>query len=450
MSSRIADIITLQRDFFKSGATLSFRFRKEALLKLRNVVKIHEKEICAALEEDLGKSVGESYMTEIGMVLHSISYQLSHLKAFMRSRRVFPSIAVLPSQGKIFPEPYGNVLVISPWNYPFLLALDPLVGAIAAGNCVILKPSEHSLRTSELLEKIISEIFDPAYVAVLTGDVAVAKELLENRFDYIFYTGSAAVGRIVMQKAAEHLTPTTLELGGKSPCIIAPDADICQSVKRIIFGKSLNSGQTCVAPDYLVVHKSVEEKVLAEFRSQLSENPNYFKIVNNAHFQRLSDYLTQGKILLGGNVRKEAMKVQFTLMAPGSSIDSIMTEEIFGPILPVITYSDENQLISELKSKEKPLALYVFSRNREFVKTLLREVPFGGGAVNDTLMHIAESNLPFGGVGQSGMGAYHGRASFETFTHYKSVLYSPSKWVAPLRYPPYKGIKEKLIKLFLR
>ena len=450
MHSKVNEVVISQRDFFKSGATLSYQFRKEALLKLRRTVNLYKEEISLALEKDLGKSSGEAYLTEIGMVLQSISYQLSHLRSFMRSRRRGFSISVFPSYGKIIPEPYGNVLVISPWNYPFLLAMDPLIGAVAAGNCVIVKPSEHSPNTSSLLEKMLSEIFDPSYIAVLTGDVDVAKELLDNRFDYIFYTGSAAVGKVVMRKAAEYLTPTTLELGGKSPCIIAPDADIAESVRRIIFGKSLNSGQTCVAPDYLLVHKSIIDEVVKEFSKQLTVDPQFCRIINEAHFKRLLSYLSQGDVIIGGGADSEALEIQFTLLSVSETKAPIMAEEIFGPLLPVVTYSDEEQLVGELKSKEKPLAFYIFSRDRRLIKRLLREVSFGGGAVNDTLMHIVDPNLPFGGVGYSGMGAYHGKASFDTFTHYKSVLCSPSGWVAPLRYPPYKGLKERLIKLFLR
>ena len=450
MHSKVNEVVISQRDFFKSGATLSYQFRKEALLKLRRAVNLYKEEISLALEKDLGKSSGEAYITEIGMVLQSISYQLSHLRSFMRSRRRGFSISVFPSYGKIIPEPYGNVLVISPWNYPFLLAMDPMIGAVAAGNCVIVKPSEHSPNTSSLLEKMLSEIFDPSYIAVLTGDVDVAKELLDNRFDYIFYTGSAAVGKVVMRKAAEYLTPTTLELGGKSPCIIAPDADIAESVRRIIFGKSLNSGQTCVAPDYLLVHKSIIDEVVKEFSKQLTVDPQFYRIINEAHFKRLLSYLSQGDVIIGGGADSEALEIQFTLLSVSDIKAPIMAEEIFGPLLPVVTYSDEEQLVGELKSKEKPLAFYAFSRDRRFIKRLLREVSFGGGAVNDTLMHIVDPNLPFGGVGYSGMGAYHGKSSFDTFTHYKSVLCSPSGWVAPLRYPPYKGLKERLIKLFLR
>ena len=450
MHSKVNEVVISQRDFFKSGATLSYQFRKEALLKLRRAVNLYKEEISLALEKDLGKSSGEAYLTEIGMVLQSISYQLSHLKSFMRSRRRGFSISVFPSYGKIIPEPYGNVLVISPWNYPFLLAMDPLIGAVAAGNCVIVKPSEHSPSTSSLLEKMLSEIFNSSYIAVLTGDVDVAKELLDNRFDYIFYTGSAAVGKVVMRKAAEYLTPTTLELGGKSPCIIAPDADIAESVRRIIFGKSLNSGQTCVAPDYLLVHKSIVDEVVKEFSKQLIVDPQFYRIINEAHFERLLSYLSQGDVIIGGGADSEALEIQFTLLSVSDTKAPIMAEEIFGPLLPVVTYSDEEQLVGELKSKEKPLAFYAFSRDRRFIKRLLREVSFGGGAVNDTLMHIVDPNLPFGGVGYSGMGAYHGKASFDTFTHYKSVLCSHSGWVAPLRYPPYKGLKERLIKLFLR
>ncbi|MBQ1280505.1 MAG: aldehyde dehydrogenase [Bacteroidales bacterium] len=450
MHSKVNEVVISQRDFFKSGATLSYQFRKEALLKLRRAVNLYKEEISLALEKDLGKSSGEAYLTEIGMVLQSISYQLSHLRSFMRSRRRGFSISVFPSYGKIIPEPYGNVLVISPWNYPFLLAMDPMIGAVAAGNCVIVKPSEHSPNTSSLLEKMLSEIFDPSYIAVLTGDVDVAKELLDNRFDYIFYTGSAAVGKVVMRKAAEYLTPTTLELGGKSPCIIAPDADIAESVRRIIFGKSLNSGQTCVAPDYLLVHNSIVDEVVKEFSKQLTVDPQFYRIINEAHFKRLLSYLSQGEVIIGGGADSEALEIQFTLLSVSDTKAPIMAEEIFGPLLPVVTYSDEEQLVGELKSKEKPLAFYAFSRDRRFIKRLLREVSFGGGAVNDTLMHIVDPNLPFGGVGYSGMGAYHGKSSFDTFTHYKSVLCSPSGWVAPLRYPPYKGLKERLIKLFLR
>ena len=437
----IGSSIERTRGFFASGATRNPDFRKETLKRLRDNIRSMENEICAALDEDLGKSAIESYMTETGMVLESIGYMLRHLGSMSRTRRTAPSIGQAPGKAKIYPEPYGTVLIISPWNYPLLLALDPLVAAVAAGNCCIIKPSEYAPATSLLLHRLISRTFDPGHVCIIEGGSDVGEALLECRFDYIFYTGGKTVGRIVMEKASRHLTPVTLELGGKSPVVVLDDADVDVAARRIAFGKLLNCGQTCVAPDYLLVGKGIKERFIRAFiretekmyGSQPMESPDYGKIINRRHFDRLSRFISmadrngstgstgEGHVVYGGMRDPERSKIAPTLLTEVTWNSAIMQEEIFGPILPILETESLEDAIAHISSGERPLAAYIFTGNRKLAEKFIHTVPFGGGCINDTIMQLASPRLPFGGTGESGIGTYHGKWGFRTFTHYKSI-----------------------------
>jgi aldehyde dehydrogenase (NAD+) len=454
----IENIYQEQGAYFASGATLPVSARKEALKKLQQAILRNRSNIESALQLDLNKSKEEAYMTEIGMTLAAIRYQLNHLKKNSKPRRVCTQITSFPSAGYIIPEPYGRVLIMSPWNYPFLLCIDPLVSAIAAGNCAMIKPASTSKHTAMVIAKITQEAFDSKHVACIEGGSENCNCLLNLRFDYIFYTGSPSVGKTVMEKAAKYLTPVTLELGGKSPCVIDQTANINLAVKRLMFGKTLNAGQTCVAPDYLLVHSSVKQQVVEKFAAYSKkfwgkkpiQNANYPRIVNQRHFDRLCGYLGEGKILAGGDTDSNLLKIEPTLLEIDNRSAMVMQEEIFGPILPIIEFDLIEEAISYIKSKEKPLALYLFSTNRNVQRIFEQEVSFGGGCINDTIMHLSEEKLPFGGVGNSGMGNYHGKAGFDTFTHYKSVL-KRGNWLDPtFRYQPIGSIKMWLVSKFLR
>lgn len=461
----IGSSIERTRGFFASGATRNPDFRKEALKRLRDNIRSMENEICAALDEDLGKSAIESYMTETGMVLESIGYMLRHLGSMSRTRRTAPSIGQAPGKAKIYPEPYGTVLIISPWNYPLLLALDPLVAAVAAGNCCIIKPSEYAPATSLLLHRLISRTFDPGHVCIIEGGSDVGEALLECRFDYIFYTGGKTVGRIVMEKASRHLTPVTLELGGKSPVVVLDDADVDVAARRIAFGKLLNCGQTCVAPDYLLVGKGIKERFIRAFiretekmyGSQPMESPDYGKIINRRHFDRLSRFISmadrngstgstgEGHVVYGGMRDPERSKIAPTLLTEVTWNSAIMQEEIFGPILPILETESLEDAIAHISSGERPLAAYIFTGNRKLAEKFIRTVPFGGGCINDTIMQLASPRLPFGGTGESGIGTYHGKWGFRTFTHYKSILSKGTSIDPPFRYAPYNRVISRLI-----
>ncbi len=461
----IGSSIERTRGFFASGATRNPDFRKEALKRLRDNIRSMEDEICAALDEDLGKSAIESYMTETGMVLESIGYMLRHLGSMSRTRRTAPSIGQAPGKAKIYPEPYGTVLIISPWNYPLLLALDPLVAAVAAGNCCIIKPSEYAPATSLLLHRLISRTFDPGHVCIIEGGSDVGEALLECRFDYIFYTGGKTVGRIVMEKASRHLTPVTLELGGKSPVVVLDDADVDVAARRIAFGKLLNCGQTCVAPDYLLVGKGIKERFIRAFiretekmyGSQPMESPDYGKIINRRHFDRLSRFISmadrngstgstgEGHVVYGGMCDPERSKIAPTLLTEVTWNSAIMQEEIFGPILPALETESLEEAMSHILSGERPLAAYIFTGNRRLAEEFVRTVPFGGGCINDTIMQLASPRLPFGGTGESGVGTYHGEWGFRTFTHYKSILSKGTSIDPPFRYAPYSRVISRLI-----
>ena len=455
----IESILRMQRQFFDSRQTFDIDTRLQGLRRLREAILAHEEDINAALKEDLGKSASESYMCETGMTLAELSDQIRHLRRRARPRRRMSNLANFPSSARAVFEPYGVVLVMSPWNYPFMLCMEPVIGAIAAGNCCVVKPSAYSPATSAVIHTILSEVFPPEYVAVVEGGRAENAALLEQRFDYIFFTGGVTVGRLVMEKAAVHLTPVTLELGGKSPCIVTADCDLKVAARRIVFGKFLNCGQTCVAPDYLLVDQSVKEPLLALIQKEIARqygpdplaNPDYGKIINRKHFDRLCGLIDPAKVVCGGQTQPDALRIAPTLLDPVQPGDAVMQEEIFGPLLPVLTYKSLDQAVQFIQSREKPLALYLFTRNRKAERLFAEYVSFGGGCVNDTILHLSVPSLGFGGVGRSGMGSYHGRKSFETFSHEKSILKKPFWPDLPLRYQPYtNALYQKMIRIFLR
>ena len=455
----IESILRMQRQFFDSRQTFDIDTRLQGLRRLREAILAHEEEINAALKEDLGKSASESYMCETGMTLAELSDQIRHLRRRARPRRRMSNLANFPSSARAVFEPYGVVLVMSPWNYPFMLCMEPVIGAIAAGNCCVVKPSAYSPATSAVIRTILSEVFPPEYVAVVEGGRAENAALLEQRFDYIFFTGGVTVGRLVMEKAAVHLTPVTLELGGKSPCIVTADCDLKVAARRIVFGKFLNCGQTCVAPDYLLVDQTVKEPLLALIQKEIARqygpdplaNPDYGKIINRKHFDRLCGLINPAKVVCGGQTQPDALRIAPTLLDPVQPGDAVMQEEIFGPLLPVLTYKSLDEAAQFIQSREKPLALYLFTRNRKAERLFAEYVSFGGGCVNDTILHLSVPSLGFGGVGRSGMGSYHGRKSFETFSHEKSILKKPFWPDLPLRYQPYtNALYQKMIRIFLR
>ena len=453
-----AKILENQKKFFESGATRTVQSRKTALKKLRNAIEIFEDEIYAALQKDLGKSKSESYMCEIGLVKSEISYMLRHVKAFAKEKRVHTPIAHFYSHSFEKPSPYGNVLIMSPWNYPFLLTVDPLVDAIAAGNTVVLKPSAYAPNTASVLEKMIKSAFPPEYITVINGGREENQCLLELNFDYIFFTGGKTVGKEVMRHAAEKLIPITLELGGKSPCIVDETANIKLAAKRIVFGKFITCGQTCVAPDYIYCHESVKEKLISalkeEIKKQYGENPieneNYGKIINEKHFLRLVSLIDKNKTAFGGDTDKNRLKIAPTIIDNANWEDAVMGEEIFGPLLPILTYSSINEAALVIRTKPSPLALYIFSSDKKNINFITESISFGGGCINDTLIHLATSEMGFGGVGESGMGSYHGRYGFETFTHRKSIVDKKTFLDLPLRYQPYCKYKDTLIKMFVK
>lgn len=457
-NTEISNLIAAQRRFFATGSTLSADYRIGMLRKLKNSIKAHEADIMAALKSDLGKGSQESYMCEVGLTLSELSYMLAHTKRFMREKTVATPLAQFASRSYVKPSPYGTVLIMSPWNYPFLLTMEPLADALAAGNTAIVKPSAYSPATSAVIGKIISECFDPEYVAVVTGGRAENTCLLDAEFDYIFFTGSKAVGKEVMRRAAEHLTPVTLELGGKSPCIVAPDADLKLAARRIVFGKYLNCGQTCVAPDYVLCHSSVYEKfiecvkneIVRQFSEKPLDNPEYGKIINEKHFNRILGLINRKKLVFGGASDAAALRIEPVVMRDVTDADAVMQEEIFGPVMPVLSYTDTDSMIAQINSHDHPLALYVFSGNRAFIKKITSSISFGGGCVNDTIIHLATSNMGFGGIGGSGMGSYHGRDGFNTFSHHKSIVDKKTWLDLPMRYQPYSGFMDKMIRMFLR
>ncbi len=454
----IHEIVEKQRRFFHTGTTLPVSFRREMLQKLLDAVNRYEAEIGAALAADLGKSGYESFMCETGLVRGEAGWMLRHMGRLARERTVRTPLAQFAARSFQKPVPYGNTLIMSPWNYPVLLTLDPLVGAIAAGNTAVVKPSAYAPATSALLAGLIGECFPPEYVVVVAGGREENAALLEERFDFIFFTGSQAVGREVLRRAAERLTPAVLELGGKSPCIVDETAKLPLAARRIVFGKFLNCGQTCVAPDYILCHRDVKDRLMellcGEVRRQYGENPlqnpDYGRIVNEKHFRRLLGLMDRSKTVLGGQSSPGTLQIAPTILDAAEE-DPAMQEEIFGPILPVLTFDRFEDLYGRLADKPKPLALYLFSENRLRVREAMGRLAFGGGCVNDVVIHLATSAMGFGGVGESGMGAYHGRAGFEAFSHYKSIVDKKTWMDLPMRYQPYqKKLYGKLLHMFLR
>jgi aldehyde dehydrogenase (NAD+) len=454
----IDKLLQSQKEFFQSGKTLPIEFRIAMLKKLYYTVKRYEKEICEALKKDLGKSRFESYMCEIGMVLSEISYMIRHTGKFAAKKYVRTPLPQFAAVSYQLPTPRGNVLIMSPWNYPLLLTLGPLANAIAAGNTAIVKPSAYSPATSELVASIIGEAFPDQYIAVITGGRKENAELLEKKFDFIFFTGSQNVGKEVLRKSAEHLTPVVLELGGKSPCIVDSTAKIKLAAKRIVFGKYLNCGQTCVAPDYILCQNSIKDLLIKEIKRQIVlqygkkplENKNYGKIISEKHWTRLHTLMDSEKVIFGGKAKEETLQIEPTVLDNVTWDDAIMQEEIFGPLLPILTFETFEDIFSMLMDKAKPLALYLFTEDKSHIKAVTTRLSYGGGCINDTIIHLATSEMGFGGVGESGMGTYHGKAGFDVFSHTKSIVDKKTWMDLPLRYQPYRFLEEKLLHLFLK
>ena len=454
----ISSIVAAQRAYFGKGETLSPSFRKDALRRLKNAILENEEKIHAALKSDLNKSASESYMCEVGMTLSELSYVLTHLDRWMKPHHVLTPLAQFHARSFTVHNPYGVTLIMSPWNYPFMLTMEPLIGALAAGNCCVLKPSAYAPATSAVIRDLVSECFPPEYVAVVEGGRRENQMLLDQRFDYIFFTGGVTVGKEVMRRAAEHLTPVSLELGGKSPCIVDCTANLDLAAKRIAFGKLLNCGQTCVAPDYLLIDRKIKDEFLGYLKKHITsmigsdalQNENYVRMVSRKHYDRVMGLIDPDKVIFGGKGNPDTLHIQPTIMDHVTPNDPVMQEEIFGPVLPVITYDTMDEAIDFINNREHPLALYLFSEDKAVQQRFLHAVPFGGGCIGDTIIHLATSRMGFGGVGHSGMGSYHGKKSFETFSHEKSIV-NKSTWLdLPFRYMPYSNIKDKLIRFFLK
>lgn len=454
----IKDILQQQNHFFSSGKTIPAEFRLKQLESLKEAMIRHEADLAAALKEDLGKSRMESYMCEIGLTLSELTWMQKHLRSLMRSKHVSTPAAQFAAKSFRSPSPYGTVLIMSPWNYPVLLTLDPLIDAIAAGNTAVVKPSAYAPCTFDVMKTMIEECFPAHYVAVVDGGRAENQALLQQRFDMIFFTGGKTVGREVLRHAAEYLTPVTLELGGKSPCIVDSTAKIRLAAKRIVFGKYLNCGQTCVAPDYILCDKRIRDElitaILAEIEKQFGKeplkNPNYGKIINEKHFERILGLINGEKLVYGGQSEPESLRIAPTVLNNITWDDAVMGEEIFGPLLPILTFDTLNEALDTVESHPHPLALYFFSEDKAAQKKVLDTCRFGGGCINDTIIHLATSNMPFGGVGESGMGSYHGRVGFETFSHYRSIVDKKTWMDLPIRYQKYTGLKEKMMRMFLK
>lgn len=450
-------IIENQRSFFKEGKTKEVDFRINQLEKLKKSIIKYEGEIIDALKKDLNKSSFETYVTEIGTVIQEINHTIKHIRKWVRPKRVGTPIAQFISTSKIYSDPYGVALIISPWNYPFQLTMAPLIGSIAGGNCAVLKLSPYSANTSKIIDKIIGETFDENYIKVVQGGREVNKELLNEKFDYIFFTGGVSMGKIVMKAASKYLTPVTLELGGKSPCIIDETANLDLAAKRIIWGKLLNSGQTCIAPDYLLVHKSVKKQFIDKMKDYILKfygnipinSPDYPKIINLKHFNRLLGLIREEDIIFGGDYNEKTHQINPTILDNITWESKVMEEEIFGPIIPILEFEKFNNIIDEINKRPKPLALYLFTTSKEREKNVLKNISFGGGCINDTIVHVASTNMPFGGVGNSGMGGYHGKHTFDSFTHKKSVLKKSNLLDIPVRYAPFDG-KLNLIKKIMK
>jgi aldehyde dehydrogenase (NAD+) len=453
----LSDIVRQQKDFYKSQQTKDLSYRKVSLKRLREEITSREKEIIKAIFNDFRKSEFESVLSETTVVIYEIDRVLRNLSSWAKPQRITPVLLTFPSTSKIYKEPYGTVLIISPWNYPFQLVFSPLIGAIAAGNTVVLKPSEHAPHTCKIIIEIITAVFDKNHVCVVEGDGSVAEKLLKERWDYIFFTGSVKIGKLVAKAAAEHLIPVTLELGGKNPCIIDETANLKLAARRIVWGKFINGGQTCIAPDYVLVHKSVKDDFIAEVRNEIirayGKNPKHStdlpRIINQRNFDNLHKMIMNEKMLLGGETDREDLYISPTLVDDPDLDSEVMKGEIFGPVLPIIGFTEENEVEKIISSYEKPLALYVFSSKSHFKNMMIGKHSFGGGTINDTIVHFANHRLPFGGVGLSGSGAYHGKHSFDTFSHKKGITHRYNWLDIPVRYAPYHG-KLKLMRLFMK
>jgi aldehyde dehydrogenase (NAD+) len=453
----IKKIVQSQREFFATGKTRDIEFRIEALKKLQNILVRNDKQIIEALHKDLRKPELEAYSTEIAYVLSDIKHVIKNVRKWAKPQKVRTPFLLKPAKSQLFSEPFGTTLIIAPWNYPFQLTVSPLIGALAAGNTAVLKPSEVTPATQKLLLELIANTFPAEYVACIGGGVEESQALLNEKFDFIFFTGSTRVGRIVMEKAAKHLTPVCLELGGKSPCIVDKEVDLKVAARRIAWGKFMNAGQTCVAPDYLCIHKDIYDTFLDHLKAAVEEfwgtNPqksdSLARIVNETHFDRLVQFIDKDKIVVGGQVDRNDKFISPTILRHSQWDDRVMIEEIFGPILPTMPYTDIPTLLSQINSRSKPLAFYIFTRNKTLQNEVLNRMPFGGACVNDCLVHLANPDLPFGGIGESGIGAYHGEHSFDVFSHKKSVLRKPFALDASMRYPPYTNSKLKIIRFFM-
>jgi len=450
-------IMKNQKEFFAAGKTRDAGIRKQYLEKLKVSIKKHERDICDALHSDFGKPVFETYISEIGIILVELKHAINNIKCWSKPKRGKTSLSHFPGKSRVYAEPYGTVLVISPWNYPFNLAMAPVIGAIAAGNTVFLKPSSAAPATSSVLNRILSEVFPPEWVSVFEGD-EVKNSILDLDFDYIFFTGGSEVGRLVMEKAAVHLTPVTLELGGKSPCIVMDDADFELAARRLAWGKFFNSGQTCIGPDYLLISEESKMQFFDALKKEINKfygnkpeaSPDFARIINDRHWARIEKLLHKGKIVIGGETDKKTRYIAPTVIDGISPKDPIMQEEIFGPVLPVLTISSLDDAIMFINGRDKPLALYLFTNSRKSIDRVIGEVSYGGGCVNDTLMHFGNGYTPFGGVGASGMGSYHGKFSFDTFTHYKSVYHNNGLFDNKYRYPPYTNAALKIIRFVFK
>ncbi|MBD8499881.1 aldehyde dehydrogenase [Paenibacillus arenosi] len=454
----VQSIVAEHKQFFHKGSTTSLEFRLQQLEKLRTAIQRYETQIHEALYKDLGKSEFEAYATEVGLALNAIQYMMKNLKKWMKPEKIKTPFYLYPSSSYIMKEPYGTVLIIGPFNYPFQLLIDPLVGAIATGNCVVLKPSENTPNVAAIVHKMIKETFNEEYIRVVEGEREITSQLIHAPFDYIFFTGSVAVGKIVMEAAAKNLVPVTLELGGKSPVIVDRTANLEMAAKRIVWGKFLNTGQTCVAPDYLLVHSEVKQQFLSKMKEVIRhyygenaiQSKDYGRIVNERQFDRLVSIIEKDKsnLLFGGKSVREERYIEPTVLEAKSWSDAAMLDEIFGPILPIMEYSSLEGAIQTINKQPKPLALYVFTEDKMVEQEVLSRVSFGGGCVNDTISHVVNHHLPFGGVGNSGMGAYHGKFSFDLFSHHKSIMKKSTKFDLGFLFPPYENKLKWIKKVF--
>jgi aldehyde dehydrogenase (NAD+) len=451
------DLLLQQTDFFNSGQTKDVNFRKQKLQALRKSILAHEKDIIEALHQDFKKSAFETIASEIGVVIDEINLHIKKIKSWHKARRVMPALVNFPSSAKVYPEPYGKVLIISPWNYPFNLAMIPLIGAVSAGNTVVLKPSEYSSNTAKVIQTIINEVFDNKHVAVIQGDAQIARDLLAQKWQYIFFTGSTAVGKYVYQAAAKNLTPLTLELGGKSPVVIDQTAQLKLAAKRIVWGKFINAGQTCIAPDYILIDEKVHQEFINYLQAEIiktygedaQKSADFPRIINQQNFNRLSSALKNQPVIFGGKTDASDLFIAPSLLLNPDLNSELMQYEIFGPILPIITYKTQAEMGKVLAQHPEPLAFYIFSTDKKQQQYLIKKYAFGGGVINDVVVHFVNNRLAFGGVGASGLGAYHGKHSFDTFSHHKSVV-KRSNWLdIPFRYAPATAFKEKMLRFFL-